>query len=82
MAQNTQSQPIHQEPHPPALLDSLHAAGVLNVSVLTLADWRCKGTGPAFLKVGRCVRYRRSDLEAWLNSRTVTNTAQADALEA
>ena len=28
------------------------------------------GNGIPFIKVGRLVRYRRSDLEAWLESRT------------
>lgn len=80
-----QTPPIHQEPPlltaPESLLNTKQAAAALNLSVLTLCDWRCRGTGPTFLKAGRCVRYRRSDLEAWLNSRTIRNTAQADALE-
>ncbi len=31
------------------------------------------GNGIPFIKVGRLVRYRRSDLEAWLESRTLNN---------
>lgn len=41
------------------------------ISRLTLADWRCKRVGPPFVKVGRLVRYRQEDLDAWLNSRVV-----------
>jgi predicted DNA-binding transcriptional regulator AlpA len=52
------------------LLDPTQAAGILMVAVPTLADWRTKQVGPDYVKVGRCVRYRRSDLEAWLTSRT------------
>jgi len=54
----------------------------MNVALLTLADWRVKGIGPKFAKVGRLVRYRRSDVLAWLDSRTVQSTAQADEMEA
>lgn len=61
-------------PHPltPAdyLIDSMAAAAYLGVSPWTLADFRLKGIGPNYIKVGRCVRYRRSDIEAWLVSRT------------
>ena len=34
----------------------------------TLQKWRVEGRGPRFLKVGRRVFYRRSDIEAWLES--------------
>ena len=39
------------------------------LSTLTLADWRTKHVGPAYLRVGRLIRYRQSDLDAWLESR-------------
>ena len=62
------------EPHPLAvaegLIDPKATAAYLGVSVMTLADFRSKGVGPNYIKVGRCVRYRRSDIEAWLLSRT------------
>ena len=51
-------------------MDPQATAAFLGVSVLSLADWRTKGTGPSYVKVGRCVRYRLSDLETWLTSRT------------
>jgi hypothetical protein len=34
----------------------------------TLTTWRHRGFGPAFLKVGRRVFYRRDDLAQWLAS--------------
>lgn len=74
MKQETQPHPPCPESHPLAgpdgLMDPRTTAAFLAVHVLTLADWRCKGTGPAYLKLGAAVRYRRSDLEAWLESRT------------
>lgn len=41
-------------------------ADYLGVSKNTLSYWRLKGVGPQFLRVGRHVRYRPSDVENWL----------------
>lgn len=40
----------------------------LGVKKSTLATWRCKGTGPAYLKIGR-IAYRLTDVEEWENLR-------------
>ena len=37
----------------------------------TLAHWRSQGRGPAFIKIGARVAYRGSDLNAWLEQRTI-----------
>lgn len=39
----------------------------------TLALWRSQATHPdlRYIPVGRFIRYRKSDLDAWLESRTV-----------
>lgn len=41
----------------------------------TAANWRWKGIGPAFIKLtpgrGGRVLYRRSEIERWLDARTV-----------
>lgn len=72
--------PPQAEPHPLAgedgLLDPKVAAAYLGLAVLTLADLRCKGGGPKFCRVGRLIRYRRSALDAWVNSRSYSNTAE------
>lgn len=34
----------------------------------TLQWWRTKGRGPRYIKLGRKVYYRRSDLEAFINA--------------
>lgn len=53
------------------LLDEQSAADFLDLKPGTLAVWRSAGRyGLPFVKVGHRVRYRRSDLEAWLESRT------------
>jgi hypothetical protein len=36
-----------------------------------LAQWRHKGTGPAFYKLGRKIRYRGADLNAWAEAHRV-----------
>jgi excisionase family DNA binding protein len=41
-------------------------AEYLQVPVKTVYAWRHKRTGPRSLKVGRHVRYRRKDVDAWL----------------
>jgi len=52
------------------LLDEKQAASHLTLSPGTLAVWRSTGRyALPFLKVGRMVRYRRSDLDAWLDAR-------------
>lgn len=58
------------------LLDSAEASSTIKVSERTLADWRHKGIGPPYVRVGpRQVRYRPSDLEAWLKSQTQPTSA-------
>jgi len=41
----------------------------LGVSVRTLTDWRYRGIGPRFLKVGVHIRYRVADVLAWEQTR-------------
>lgn len=40
-----------------------------------LAQWRHYGRGPRYLKIGGRVRYRGSDLNAWIEAQTVDPTA-------
>ncbi len=47
------------------LLTTRQAAELLNLKESTLEQWRWQGKGPQFVKLGRCVRYRRADLEAF-----------------
>jgi excisionase family DNA binding protein len=60
------------------LLDEKQAAEFLGVAPGTLSVWRSRGRySIAFIKVGHLVRYRRADLETWLESRTRANGATA-----
>jgi len=47
------------------------AARYINLSVAWLRVQRRDGGGPAFLRIGRAIRYRVQDLDAWLASRRV-----------
>ena len=52
---------------PGDLLADREAAAILGISVQTLANWRWRGEGPRFRKIGkRMVRYARADLEAFI----------------
>ncbi len=47
------------------------ASEYLGVSKETLSVWRCTGRyAIPYLKVGRLVKYRKSDLDSWLEKRT------------
>lgn len=50
------------------LLSPEQLATETGVSVLTLKAWRYRGEGPAFIKAGRRVLYRRSDVDRWLDA--------------
>lgn len=66
------SKPIHSNPH---LLTEAEAADFLGLEPKTLAVWRSTKRYPlSYVKVGRLVRYYRSDLVAFLDSRRVQNT--------
>lgn len=52
------------------------AADQLRTNARTLERWRTTGTGPAFVKVGRRVCYRRSDLEAFVQRQTRQQTTE------
>ena len=47
------------------------------VSESTLERWRSEGIGPIFLKIRGSVRYRLSDIQRWLDSRTRNGTTPA-----
>jgi excisionase family DNA binding protein len=60
------------------LLSADQAAATIDVTSGTLSVWRSTGRyGIPFIKIGRKVRYRKSDLLAWLESRTRASGATA-----
>ncbi len=53
-----------------ALATTAEVATYLRRTVKTLTNWRYAGIGPAYVKVGRGIRYRWSEVERWLDSQT------------
>lgn len=58
------------------------AAGLLSVSIKTLEAWRRLGKGPAFVKLGRSVRYTMRAIDQFTSERTVRNSAEGRMLDA
>ncbi len=50
------------------LLTTEQVAHYLQVPVATLHQWRHRGEGPPAYKVGRHLRWRLADVDAWLAS--------------
>lgn len=67
---STRAPSLGEEPRPLRLvLDETEAAAYLGgLSVRTLQSWRTsrRRGGPAFVRVGRSIRYRVADLDAFL----------------
>ncbi|HZQ80071.1 MAG TPA: helix-turn-helix domain-containing protein [Acidimicrobiia bacterium] len=57
------------------LLRVEEVAEILSVPVKTLYQWRYKGTGPVGVRVGRHLRYRVADVEAWVEERVADKRA-------
>lgn len=57
--------------NPADLLNETEASASLNIAVQTMRNWRWKGEGPIFVKLNkRAVRYRRADLDAFVEAGT------------
>jgi excisionase family DNA binding protein len=54
---------------PPAISSPRQLAAWLGVPIATLYRWNYSGSGPRITRLGRHVRYRRADVEAWLEAR-------------
>lgn len=50
------------------LKDEREAAAYLRVSVSGMRKWRARRVGPKYARLGKIIRYRRSDLDAWVES--------------
>lgn len=60
------------EPSVDSLLTPAEVARLLRVTPATLANWRARGDGPEFVKLGPSrqapVRYYPSVIDAWISS--------------
>jgi excisionase family DNA binding protein len=61
----------------------IKAARYLGVSEASLRLWRSGGECPRYFRAGdKLVRYRRADLDAWIESRLSEPKPKADSLTA
>ena len=60
------------------LIDERAAANFMGFTVRALQNWRVRGGGPEYVKIGkRAVRYQRRTLLAWAKDLTVSHTSEA-----
>jgi len=50
----------------PAVLKEANASTYLEMSRSYLRKGRCEGYGPPYIRIGKSIRYKVSDLDAWL----------------
>ncbi len=53
------------------VMNDVEAAEALDMAPTTLRKWRTTGRGPAYIKLGKNVRYRLEDLTAYLQKQMV-----------
>lgn len=58
------------------LLNERETAGLLGVTASCMQAWRYRGGGPRFVQISaRCIRYRPSDLHAFIETRLRLSTS-------
>lgn len=64
----------------PELVTTSRAAEILGgLKPNTLENWRVRGVGPRYLKIGGLVRYSTADLDAYLETQKRQSTSQVTA---
>ncbi len=58
------------------LVNEAKAAAYLHIAQRTLQWWRVVGKGPRFVKIGRLVRYRIADLDAFIEAGLRSSTSE------
>lgn len=74
MTNQNDAQTPHYDPHSDQLATPEEVADFLRIPEPRLAQDRYYGVGPKFVKYGRRVRYRWSDVHAWVDANTVQRT--------
>jgi excisionase family DNA binding protein len=59
------------------LFNTREAASYVRLGKTTLERFRVSGEGPHFVKLGGAVRYRKCDLDQWLERRRRRSTSEA-----
>lgn len=58
---------LHRHPVSWAWLSPGQLASYIDISERTLEEWRRKGIGPRFVRIGKHVRYKLADVDAYLD---------------
>jgi excisionase family DNA binding protein len=53
---------------PDCAMNTPETAAYIGCKPSTLRNWKLQGKGPQYYKVGRLVRYRRADLDKWIEA--------------
>ncbi|MEU4014893.1 helix-turn-helix domain-containing protein [Microbacterium sp. NPDC028030] len=59
-----------------SLISPATLADALGTTERTLSEWRIRGYGPSYLRVGRTVRYRPEAVDSWLLAQERKSTAE------
>jgi hypothetical protein len=61
------------------IMTSKETAEFLGIKEKRLREWRCRGFGPRFHKMGHLVRYKSVTLRGWQASQEYAGTFEYDA---
>ena len=64
------------EKNPNQLMTEKEAASLICYTQRALQNWRLRGGGPKYVKIGRSVRYQRSDVLEFIEERKRVHTSQ------
>ena len=62
------------------LMPEREAAKLAGFSIAAFIKWRREGRGPRYIRVGRSIRYRLSDLLNWIEEHTVKQTSSSSTV--
>ena len=80
MSQNLVDHLQHDPDYLDRLINETEAARFLGYSIRALQNWRVRGGGPRFVKVSsRSIRYRRRELNEWIEQHLRSNTSEQAA---
>lgn len=64
------------------MMTTIDAAMLIGVAKQTLRVWRHEGKGPKFYRYSsKCIRYRRADVDAWIEAHRAGNGATDGATD-
>ena len=61
---------------PNQLMNEKEVADLICITQRALQNWRLRGGGPEYVKIGRSVRYQRRDVMKFIEDRKRKHTAQ------